>query len=214
MKLAKVIKPPTLAQAKRRMENLRQDFNSMQGAWYDLAKKAERAIMAGDLHALGLSFDDWLSQWAADGEGRTTMRDSLRIVKELAALPEATIRAMPKVNALELTRLPKSKRLDPELVRLARNMPTRDFQKLIRAERNGKDAIYQQDFRTLKVESLRLETYEQIKRFESRFVQRAGCPDDKPSIPWTLIGAYMEMVTDAELNTFFDGVSAKMAGVA
>lgn len=212
MNKIETIKPATLAQAKKITEELKRDFGVLKTSWYDLAKRAEKARLAGVHHALGISLDDWIGQWAEGGErGRSTIYDWLKIVRELSELPEATVKLLDKGNALELTKLPKSKRLDENWVRKAKNMSTRDFQEAVRSERGEKPLPKDdgQEFRKLAHDDVYLETYEQIIGFRDRMAKLFGFGEDKRTAAWAMVGAFLHMVEDRELKAFAEGVSEK-----
>lgn len=123
---------PTKAQADWVIDRWTQLLAGIKLSFLEICRLAYRAdesqVWAQDADADGnpfTSFSAWVD--ARIPSGKTTIKQARTVGRNFAAVPDATLAAIPRVNLTQLAQLPENKRTQVKWLEAAKALPEREF---------------------------------------------------------------------------------------
>ena len=110
----------TKEEAEQRTEHIRDLFQQVGRAWWEIGKEVDRAVLDRIPEALGRSFSAWAQELF--GEAWLRYRRAFLAVKALKGVPETQLIKISEGNAYEMRRVPEKLRVSPEWVKKAIDM--------------------------------------------------------------------------------------------
>ena len=140
--------------------------------WLRLGRIVQKFIETHAFEALGFpGVHAWMT--ARLGESLSNAFSALRSVRALEGVPEEKLKRIGERNAHMLTYLPEKERKSEEWIEKAATLPTRDFNRVVRAALEKKTGLPQETFKTWSI-ALPEAVYESMCAAEKKLAWSLG----------------------------------------
>jgi hypothetical protein len=162
----------TKAEAEAMNKRVMRLVGEIKSNWLRLGRLIQDFIETRAFQALGFpNFKAWMT--ARLGESVSNAFSALRSVRALEGVPEEKLKRIGERNAHMLTYLPQKDRKSDDWIEKAATLPTKDFNREVRAELEKKSGLPQERFKTWSI-ALPEAVYESMCQAEKKLAWSLG----------------------------------------